>query len=193
VAEALPLDGADVRLYRDCYNTDEAAELLQRLMDEIDWRTEHVQMFGRRVKAPRQVAWYGDGNYRYWGLDHPPRPLPPLLCVIRDRVAALTGAEYNGVLGNLYSDGDDSMGWHADDEPELGPAPVIASLSLGAARRFQFRRLDDKRQRIDVELAPASLLVMAGDTQRNWQHRLPKTRRALGPRINLTLRWTDVT
>ncbi len=162
-------------------------------MDELDWRTEHVRMFGRRVKAPRQVAWYGDGNYRYWGLDHPPRPLPPLLRGIRDCVSSLTGADYNGVLGNLYSDGDDSMGWHADDEPELGPAPVIASLSLGAARRFQFRRLDDKRQRIDIDLAPASLLVMAGDTQRTWQHRLPKTRRALGSRINLTFRWIDVT
>jgi alkylated DNA repair dioxygenase AlkB len=92
------------------------------------------------------------------------------------------------MLGNLYRTGADSMGWHSDDEPKLGPAPVLASLSFGATRRFVVRRKDDKSRKIDVPLPGNSLLIMRGATQANWQHAIPKTRKPVGPRINLTFR-----
>ncbi len=163
------------------------------LRDEIAWAQESMPMFGRRIPFPRLTAWYGDpgASYTYSGLENVALAWTPLLRALRDRVATATGARYNSVLLNRYRGGSDGMGWHADDEPELGSEPVIASLNLGAARTFELRHRTD-RERVALPVEPGSLLVMAGVTQRHWVHRVPKDARAAGERINLTFRLVDV-
>lgn len=162
--------------------------VFRTLRDEIDWQQHRITLFGRDIPCPRKSAWIGDPNavYRYSGMQLQPAPWTWLLMNLRDRVERLAGARFNSVLLNLYRDGRDSMGWHADDEPELGECPTIASLSLGAPRRFSLRRPDNPGLRL--MLAPGSLLIMAGQTQKHWQHAVPKTRKAVGERINLTFR-----
>jgi alkylated DNA repair dioxygenase AlkB len=130
-----------------------------------------------------------DCAYRYSGTRWEPEPWHPLVDVLRTRVEALTHERFNAVLLNFYRDGADSMGFHADDETELGALPVIASLSLGAQRTMHFRhRLDRAQPTLRVSLGDGDLLVMRGDTQRNWRHAVPKTKRPVGPRVNLTFR-----
>jgi alkylated DNA repair dioxygenase AlkB len=160
------------------------------LRSRIDWRQEDILIFGERRRVPRLVAWHGDpgATYVYSGTVHEPVPWTADLQRIRTRAEALTGQRYNGVLLNLYRDGRDGMGWHADDEPELGPNPVIASVSLGATRRFCLRHRRRKDLKLDLLLPHGSLLCMSGATQHHWVHALPKTRRPVGERINLTLR-----
>jgi alkylated DNA repair dioxygenase AlkB len=141
--------------------------------------------------VPRLVAWHGDPGavYTYSGTAHEPRPWTDDLRSVRERLQRLTGHRYNSVLLNLYRDGRDGMGWHADDEPELGPAPAIASLSLGATRRFRLRHRGQRELGCAVDLAHGDLLLMAGGTQSAYLHALPKTARLVGERINLTWRW----
>ncbi len=128
-------------------------------------------------------------HYRYSGAEFVPHPWPPALRAMRGRLQAEGIGRFNSVLLNRYRGGGDYMGWHSDDEPELGPAPVIASLSLGAARRFLLRRRDDPARKAEYLLGHGDLLVMAGQTQRFYQHALPKMARVQGERINLTFRW----
>lgn len=167
----------------------EADLFLERLGAELVWQREQLMIAGRRVEAPRRVCWYGDpgANYRYSGVDHTPLPWTPMLRLLKARVEAYCGQVFNSVLGNLYRDGQDSMGWHADKEPELGAVPVIASLSFGAARRFELRHHRDP-ETFGLLLTHGSLLVMAGELQRHWRHRIPKQPGLLSPRINLTFR-----
>jgi alkylated DNA repair dioxygenase AlkB len=167
-----------------------AQQLFARLRTDIAWQEEHVVIFGQRRKVPRLVAWYGDpgASYVYSGVRHEPLAWIPPLAEIRERVEGLTGHAFNSVLANLYRDGNDGMGWHADDEPELGPNPVIASVSFGATRRFRMRHRRRRDLAIDLDLEHGSLLVMAGATQHHWVHAVPKTRRPVGERINLTFR-----
>lgn len=167
-----------------------AAEAFARLRAEVPWETHRIRIFGREVDSPRQSCWIGDADaaYTYSGTRFEPRPWTAALRELRDRVATHCGVEFNSVLANLYRDGRDSMGWHADDEPELGPAPVIASLSLGAARRFVLRSKRDHAQKHEWLLESGSLFVMRGTTQRDWQHALPRAARVVEARINLTFR-----
>lgn len=167
-----------------------ASELFATLRAELAWRSERIVTYGRAVPVPRRVCWYGDPGavYRYSGVAHQPLPWTPTLTALRQRIEATCARTFNSVLGNLYRDGQDSMGWHADNEPELGPAPVIASLSLGAERLFKLRHTR-RGATLDITLPDGSLLVMGGELQRHWRHSLPKTRRALGGRINLTFRY----
>ena len=173
----------------------EASTLRAQLTADIAWEQRAIRMFGRELPQPRLTAWHGDpaARYTYSGLTWEPRPWTPALLDLRQRVAAATGARFNSVLLNYYRDGRDSMGWHADDEPELGPSPVIASLSLGATRRFRLRPIGPKAgalaQPLGLDLPNGSLLLMRGPTQHCWQHALPKTARPTGPRLNLTFRW----
>ncbi|MBJ6107459.1 alpha-ketoglutarate-dependent dioxygenase AlkB [Hymenobacter sp. BT523] len=170
----------------------EADALLAQLTAEVAWEQRSIRLFGQEFPQPRLTAWYGDpeARYTYSGLAWEPRPWTPVLQALRQRVAAACAAPFNSVLLNLYRDGRDSMGWHADDEPELGPEPVIASLSLGATRRFRLRpRPGLVLPPLSLDLASGSLLLMRGPTQQHWQHALPKTTRPLGPRLNLTFRW----
>ena len=170
----------------------EAAALLVQLTAEVAWEQRAIRIFGQEMPQPRLTAWYGDlaARYTYSGLTWEPRPWTPALLALRQRVETATEARYNSVLLNLYRDGRDSMGWHADDEPELGPAPTIASLSLGATRRFRLRpRPGLAHPPFSIDLPNGSLLLMRGPTQQHWQHALPKTVRPVGPRLNLTFRW----
>jgi alkylated DNA repair dioxygenase AlkB len=189
VWQTLALPGADVRLLQFC-DAEEALRWFARLREEIAWERHRLRLFGREVEAPRLSCWIGDPDaaYRYSGTQFSPHPWPPACAELRDRVVILCDEKYNSVLCNLYRDGCDSMGWHSDDEAELGIQPRIASLSFGACRRFRLRHRRDPALRLDLDLAPGSLLLMAGATQHNYRHDLPKTRREVGPRLNLTFR-----
>ncbi len=162
-------------------------------VQSLPLQTEWLRMGARRVETPRRTSWHGDPGrtYRYSGRTFEPRPWTPALERVRDEVEAHTGTRFDSVLVNEYRDGRDSMGWHADDERELGPsAPddiLIASVSLGAPRRFVMRHpVRDERR--EWTLGEGSLLVMGGATQRHWQHAIPRTARPVGPRLNLTFR-----
>ena len=191
----LALFEGEVRLWPSAFRPDEAAQLFTELRQTIDWQQESILMFGRRVPVPRLVAWHGDPgtSYTYSGTLHQPLPWTPPLTRIRDRVGELSCARFNAVLLNLYRDGRDGMGWHADDEAELGRDPVIASVSLGATRRFCLRHRKRRSLKLDLPLVHGSLLCMAGATQHHWVHALPKTRAAVGERINLTFRLVALT
>lgn len=169
---------------------DEADRLFPALRDDIDWQQHRLRVFGREVAAPRLSAWIGDPDaiYVYSGTRFVPAPWTPPLAALRDRLQCALAARFDSVLANLYRDGRDAMGWHADDEPELGPAPVIASLSLGAARTFRFRERATRKTVMSLELPHGSLLVMRGATQRVYQHALPRRLRVTRARINLTFR-----
>ena len=149
-------------------------------------------MFGRRIAMPRLTAWYGDpgASYVYSGIANQPLPWTESLRALRVRVTMHTGSRFNSALLNLYRDGTDSLAWHADDEPELGRAPTLASLSLGATRRFRIRQRRT-RESIGVDLEAGSLIVMTGTSQRDWEHCVPKTARTVGERINITFRWVE--
>jgi alkylated DNA repair dioxygenase AlkB len=168
----------------------EAQAVYAALHGQINWQTHRIRMFGKWVDSPRLSCWIGDpgAGYRYSGQTFEPFAWPEVLLPLRQRMSAELGVEFNSVLANLYRDGGDAMGWHSDDEPELGAEPVIASVSLGAARRFLLRRRDDHAVRQALVLEPGSLLVMRGHSQRDWQHALPRTAKPVGPRINLTFR-----
>jgi alkylated DNA repair dioxygenase AlkB len=142
---------------------------------------------GRRIPIPRLTAWHGAAGYVYSGIRLTPAPWTPPLLELKALAERLAGQSFNSVLLNLYRDGRDSVSWHADNEPGLGRDPVIASLSLGAVRRFQLkhRRLPE---RLTLDLPHGSCLIMAGATQHHWLHQLPKTKAPVGPRINLTFR-----
>ena len=194
----LPLPDAEVWYDPHFLPPTVAAAQLQALTQTLAWRQDAIRLFGRTVPQPRLTAWHGDpaAHYRYSGLTLTPQPWTPPLLALRQQVEAATGARFNSVLLNLYRSGQDSMGWHADDEPELGAAPVIASLSLGATRRFRLRPRDPARTPhapVSLDLPAGSLLVMRGPTQRHWLHALPKTARSLAPRLNLTFRLVEET
>jgi len=189
VLEDLSLPGAELRWAPRFLAPAEADALLASIDAEVPWERHHVRLFGRELPAPRLSCWIGDPGaaYTYSRVRFEPRPWTPALAALRRRLEAAAGAAFNSVLANRYATGADSMGWHADDEPELGPRPVIASLSLGAMRRFVLRPKAGGAKR-ELPLSHGSLLLMAGDTQANWQHALPKMAGAAGLRINLTFR-----
>lgn len=164
------------------------AEILARLVEETAWRAESVVVFGKRHLQPRLTAWHGDAAYTYSGLRLEPLPFTPLLQAIRAAVEQASGHHFNSVLLNYYRDQRDSMGMHSDDEPELGPCPVIASVSFGATRTFVLRHKASK-QTVRLDLTDGSLLLMAGALQHNWLHGINKSTKALGARVNLTFRY----
>ena len=170
----------------------EADAAFAALLAAVPWKQEHVVLFGRRIAQPRLSCWMGDPGavYTYSGATFEPSPWVAAAADIRERVQAATGATFNSVLLNLYRNGADSMGFHADDEPELGDAPLIASVSLGASRRFVLRprRRRGTTPTMRLRLDHGSLLVMRGETQKLWSHGVPKEPQIAGPRINLTFR-----
>ncbi|MDX3934257.1 alpha-ketoglutarate-dependent dioxygenase AlkB [Stenotrophomonas sp.] len=189
----LHLRDAEVSWHRHWLPRDAADTLQRTLRDDVPWEVHRIRMFGRQVDSPRLSCWMGDpaARYRYSGTEFVPQPWHPALLPLRDQLSAFCGHAFNSVLLNRYRDGDDGMGWHSDNEPELGPAPVIASVSLGAPRRFLLRRRDDQAKKAEVLLDHGDLLVMGGQTQRHYQHSLPKSARPLAERLNLTFRWIN--
>ncbi len=163
--------------------------LFQQLQTELAWQEESLFIYGRWVKVPRLMCWYGDidANYRYSGVEHQPLPWTSVLQVIRKKIERRCQRDFNSVLANLYRDGRDSMGCHADDEIELGIKPMIASLSLGDQRLFKLHHKTGK-EKLDIVLEHGDLLVMAGVLQHHWRHAVPKTKKLKTSRINLTFR-----
>lgn len=183
------LPGASLAFVPEWLGADQADALLRLLQRELPWSVHRIRMFGREVDSPRLSAWIGDVGtvYRYSGADFTPCPWNAALSVLRARLQEELGVPFNSVLANLYRDGRDAMGWHSDDEPELGPQPLIASLSLGAPRRFLLRERGGP-WRGEILLEHGSLLRMAGASQARTQHSLPKTARPVAERLNLTFR-----
>ncbi|CAH1524037.1 MULTISPECIES: alpha-ketoglutarate-dependent dioxygenase AlkB family protein [Vibrio] len=165
----------------------EADRYFSNLRSTLPWQQERITMFGRSVLQPRLQAWHGDVAYTYSGLTMSPHPWTPDLNELKARCEAIAKVQFNSVLANLYRHGQDSMGWHQDNEPELGRNPVIASVNLGETRRFLLRNLHCKTQ-LEYELSHGALLIMAGELQHHWKHAVPKTAKPKGERINLTFR-----
>jgi len=166
----------------------EADALRDELLAAPDWIQRPIVVFGREIMQPRLMAWGGDVPYRYSGQTLEPRPLAPALEALRVRLVEACGVEFNHMILNLYRDGRDSVAMHADNEPELGGEPVIASLSLGAQRRFQFQHRRLRKKRRQLSLTHGGLMIMGGATQRRWRHAVPKQASVTEPRINVTFR-----
>jgi alkylated DNA repair dioxygenase AlkB len=188
---AIPVPDADLS-YMASMNLPAPPEtLLRELVDQIPWRAEDITVWGKKYRQPRLMAWYGDRgrSYTYSGIRLEPLPWTALLASIRQHVEDAADEEFNSVLLNYYRDHNDSMGMHSDDEPELGPRPAIASVSLGNERTFVLKHRTRKDlKRVRLPLQSGSLLLMKGDMQRHWKHGIDKERRPCGPRINLTFR-----
>jgi alkylated DNA repair dioxygenase AlkB len=178
-----------LRLQREFLAQPRALAVFEELLESVAWQEEEYTIYGRAVKAPRLMHWYGDpeASYTYSGVLHKPSPWLPLLTDLKTRIEAACECEFNSVLVNRYRNGSDSMGWHSDAEAELGPDPCIASLSLGTERLFKIRHKKTKVVH-DIVLPSGSLLIMSDSFQAHWQHSVPKTRRSIGERINLTFR-----
>jgi alkylated DNA repair dioxygenase AlkB len=190
IGESLAMPDADVVFYPGFYSSEENELFFQTLMQKIVWKSEHIQIAGRKVLLPRLTAWYGDEGkvYHYSGITVHPVGWTDLLRQIKSRVETVAETSFNSVLLNLYPNEQASVSWHSDDEPELGVNPVIASVSFGVARNFQLKHKHLPDERREILLTPGSLLLMRGTTQHFWKHRIPKTTKPHGPRINLTFR-----
>jgi alkylated DNA repair dioxygenase AlkB len=184
------LPDADVQVDPGWLPTVDADALFTTLRGGIPWEVHRIRLFGRLVDSPRLSCWIGDPGtaYAYSGTRFEPKPWPAALLPVRERLSRETGVDFNSMLANYYRDGSDYMGWHSDNERALGQRPVIASLSLGHARRFVFRQRSGSRDKHDLMLSNGALLLMAGDTQALYQHALPATTKPVGARINLTFR-----
>lgn len=166
-------------------------QLFTELYTTMLWQQDRITIYGKTLPIPRLQVWMGDpdARYQYSGLALTPQPWSQTVNSIKQQIEKICGYRFNSVLINLYRSGRDSNGWHSDDEPELGENPAIASFSLGATRRFRLRHKYRKDiQPYTFDLVSGSLLLMAGTTQKFWQHCLTKTARPVGPRINLTFR-----
>jgi alkylated DNA repair dioxygenase AlkB len=184
----LPYDGSAV-YYGPVLSSSEAEHFFSRLLETAAWKNDEAVIFGRHIVTRRKVAWYGDEAYSYLYSNKKRVALPWIreLLELKDLVEDAAQSRYNSCLLNLYHDGNDGMGWHGDDETTLAKNGSIASLSLGAERRFFFKHRKTKQQ-ISLLLEPGSLLEMKGETQRFWWHSLPKSKKVSEPRINLTFR-----
>ncbi len=165
----------------------EADELFAVLTTGIPWEQKTIRMYGREVAVPRLTAWFGDAAYTYSGTENVPRAWLPELEALRVRLEDETGAQFNSCLANVYRSGRDGVGWHSDDEPELGAQPTIASVSLGDTRDFKLRH-QTSREVSTIPLGHGDLLVMRDESQSSFRHSIPKRAHA-GTRINLTFRY----
>jgi len=182
---------ADILHWPGFLSPTEADRTFSQLRDETAWEQHIVQIFGRSTHAPRLSSWHGDAHarYTYSGLALEPRPWTPLLTALRQRLSADLGSDFNSALINCYRDGSDGMGWHSDDEKELGNEPCIASLSLGSRRRFLLRHKERRDlETLEFQLGHGDVLIMRGPTQHHWKHQVPKTKHRVGERINITFR-----
>lgn len=184
----LPKDGT-VNYYGKLFSKPEADNYLNSLLHQIEWKSDEAVIFGKLVRTKRKVAWYGDRKFEYTYSNVTKRALPwtETLLELKAAVKKRTGETFNSCLLNLYHDGKEGMAWHSDGEKDLKKNGAIASLTFGAARRFAFKH-KQTGERITVVLEHGSLLVMKGNTQMHWLHRLPPAIRVTEPRVNLTFR-----
>lgn len=186
----LPIKEATISYYPDFLSSIEANACFEVLKSKIVWQQEEVRVFGKIYPQPRLTALYGNNQnaYTYSGLTLYPKAFTPTLLNLKKKIETLCPNEFTSCLLNLYRDGKDSNGWHSDDEKELGINPIIASISLGQERMFHLRHKAKKDWKYKMPLGNGSLLLMEGETQHNWQHQIPKTRKTIKERINLTFR-----
>ena len=186
----LDLPQADIVYYPSFFSSEKASTYYNRLLSETDWQHDDIKVYGKVYKQPRLSALYGLNNkpYSYSGLTMQPKLFTPLLLELKTAIEKNSEATFNTVLINQYRDGNDSVGWHSDDEKELGKNPVIASLTFGAERFFHLKHKENKELRYKLLLEHGSLLLMKGETQHFWQHQIPKSKLVQSPRINLTFR-----
>ena len=184
------LPGADISYYRNFLSKDLGEAYFRTLLENLDWQQHRIKIFGKILPQPRLTALYAEGEvpYSYSGLTLFPKKFTPELQEIRQELEKHTPVHFTHCLANLYRNGNDSMGLHSDDEKGLGRNPVIASISLGATRKFKLKHKGRKDQKFEIDLEPGSLLLMQGSTQHFWKHELPKTKKQMAPRINLTFR-----
>jgi alkylated DNA repair dioxygenase AlkB len=189
-AQRLDLPDAEVIFYPALFDAAESERLFHELNTTTQWEQKHLRLPSGMVALPRLVAWYGDAGkvYTYSNLTFNPHLWTPAMLEIKERVEKVSSAVFNSVLLNLYRNEQDSVGWHSDDEPELGIHPVIASVSFGVTRDFQLKHRTESKLKHTVQLTSGSLLLMRGTTQEFWKHQLPKAKQPTAPRINLTFR-----
>ena len=188
--KAINIIDAELYFVRDFIRTDQAHSYFTEILEKTDWQQQYFKRFGTVVPLPRLTAWYADADieYEYSGISLPPREWTPALSEIKAKLEANYSVAFNSVLLNRYRNGKDSVSWHADDEPALGNQPTIASVSLGATRRFAMKHRRIKNEKLVLDLPSGSALLMAGATQTHWLHQIPKTTKCVGERISLTFR-----
>ncbi len=188
--QIIEIQNALLEYYPQFFSLRQSEIFLKYFLELENWRQEPIKLFGKNIMQPRLTSLFGDENksYSYSGLRMQPAPFPKTLRDIKYKCEEFSGEDFNICLANLYRNGSDSMGWHADDEKELGKDPVIASVSFGEERVFHLKHKKDNNLRKKLVLENGSLLIMKGSTQHFWKHQLPKTKRKVGPRVNLTFR-----
>lgn len=171
------------------FSKTESDSFLKSLKENILWKQESMNMYGKQIDFPRLTAWYGDNDkpYKFSGITLQPLPWTTEILVIKTRIEPESNVIFNSVLLNRYRDGNDSISWHTDAERELGKNPIIASVNFGDTRKFQLRHIKTK-EKLEIELSHGSLLIMQGELQHFWQHQVPKTKEFKTERINLTFR-----
>ena len=188
----IPLPDSDINLHQDHFDAEIAGNLLRELTEEIPWVQNKIRFYGKESLVPRLESWHGDEgmSYTYSGIKMDAKPWTKNLLMIKESIEPIAKTTFNSVLINYYRDGKDRVAWHSDDEKELGKNPVIASVSLGAERKFKLRHKKYKENQLqhEVFLQNGSLLLMSGSTQHHWLHEIPRTAKPIGPRINLTFR-----
>lgn len=174
----------------DLFSEQESSYLLNKFIAESPWQQKVVKMYDKQVITPRLSAWYADAEtYDYTSLRRSaPNSWTPELLMIKAKVEPLAGVTFNSVLLNYYRDGNDSVAWHSDNEKALGTHPVIASVSFGQVRCFDIRNKKDHSEKYSIRLESGALMIMKGDLQQNWEHRIAKSIKPMQPRINLTFR-----
>lgn len=183
------VENGEYIFYPDFLSKSISDEFLKKLQNTIDWKQESMNMYGKKVDFPRLTAWYGDNDkpYTFSGITLKPNSWTQEILEIKSKIEPKANIIFNSVLLNRYRNGNDSISWHTDAEPELGKNPIIASVNFGATRKFQLRHINTK-EKIEIELTHGSLLIMQGELQHYWQHQVPKTSKVVGERINLTFR-----
>ena len=188
--QELPIGDGGLQYAQHFLSLEQADRLFAELVTQVPWQQAEIRLFGRNVMTPRLSCWMGDASavYRYSNTTFLPEPWLNSILALKNQLETAVGCTFNSVLLNYYRNGQDAMGWHSDDEPELGTQPAIASVSLGAERRFLLREKTKNARSMGLPLANGSLLLMQGDSQKLFQHALPRTAKPIGARINLTFR-----
>jgi alkylated DNA repair dioxygenase AlkB len=183
------IENGEYVFYPAFFSKAESDLYLKTIKENIEWKQESMNMYGKQVNFPRLTAWYGDNDkpYSFSGITLEPKSWSKELIAIKEKIEPISKVVFNSVLLNLYRSGNDSISWHTDAEKELGINPVIASVNFGATRKFQLRHIHTK-EKLEIELTHGSLLIMQGELQHYWQHQVPKTSKVVDERINLTFR-----
>ena len=184
------LPDAEIEYYPNFFESDKANELFEKLKSEVPWQQDDITVYGKSHPQPRLTALYGNQGkpYGYANIIMQPHAWTPLIMFIKNEVETICNQNFTTVLLNKYRDGKDSNGWHSDNEKELGRDPIIASISFGAERNFQLKHNKIESQKLAINLEHGSLLLMQGSTQHHWKHQIPKTKKIISERINLTFR-----